>query len=609
MKNAINNIKSLPNVTAKEAQAMRQTLKKEFKEAEKAAKKAEIAQKKAMQTTAKEAKKAAAETRALKRQTAELGGAVSAAGDLLGEVSPELGGLATTAGIAGVAIRDLGKAFLVMNPLVGGAIVAVSAAALAYAAFSAESAALEEAQAATAKAVDMFNEAVATQQMVMVTANSKIIDLSRTVSDLKLEYQLLAGQVTQFAFDQIKADQAVEKAKGTILEQSGKLRQEQIKTEQAQKKVLFLAKEELTLQEQRSGSIGKNQAQAKQEISLLLQQEKLSFTALKGLRDRFDLSQEYASALLQVANEQKQLNSLEEENAKQIDEFLDQGAEQLVNYQEQLQALNELKESQRQQAEQEKANAQAQRQRNKRLAEARKKDAEQAKEAAKEKAELDRQEADRQRELQQIQTAKASAEQATEQILLENKRTRISLIEDEFERFDAMSKFQTEQNQKRIEELQQQQQENIKLGEKIGELGEAQKPNIEIEEKIDAIRQQQHLSEKMRSDERQKMMDDEAKKRINEGFMIAGFYSQSANAVSALIKQVSDDNQEAALTAFRIAQAAALADIAMSTAAKIMEVAPNPFAIAGIGILGGVQAAAVLAQSPPEKHMGGFISK
>ena len=79
MKNAINNIKSLPNVTAKEAAAMRKTLKREFKEAEKAAKKAEVAQKKAMQTTAREAKKAAAETRALKRQTAELGGAVSAA--------------------------------------------------------------------------------------------------------------------------------------------------------------------------------------------------------------------------------------------------------------------------------------------------------------------------------------------------------------------------------------------------------------------------------------------------------------------------------------------------------------------------------------------------
>ena len=150
MKNAINNIKSLPNVTAKEAAAMRKTLKREFKEAEKAAKKAEVAQKKAMQTTAREAKKAAAETRALKRQTAELGGAVSAAGDLLGEVSPELGGLATTASIAGVAVRDLGKAFLVMNPLVGSAIVAFGAVALAYAAFVAESAALEEAQKQTA---------------------------------------------------------------------------------------------------------------------------------------------------------------------------------------------------------------------------------------------------------------------------------------------------------------------------------------------------------------------------------------------------------------------------------------------------------------------------
>ena len=40
-----------------------------------------------------------------------------------------------------------------------------------------------------------------------------------------------------------------------------------------------------------------------------------------------------------------------------------------------------------------------------------------------------------------------------------------------------------------------------------------------------------------------------------------------------------------------------------------MEVAPNPFAIGGIAALGALQAANVLAQSPPEKHMGGFISK
>tara|TARA_R100000388_G_scaffold15051_1_gene12036 strand:+ start:2734 stop:4851 length:2118 start_codon:yes stop_codon:yes gene_type:complete len=609
MKNAINNIKSLPNVTAKEAAAMRKTLKREFKEAEKAAKKAEVAQKKAMQTTAREAKKAAAETRALKRQTAELGGAVSAAGDLLGEVSPELGGLATTASIAGVAVRDLGKAFLVMNPLVGSAIVAFGAVALAYAAFVAESAALEEAQKQTAEATKAFNETLKAQQTTVVSANAKVIDLSRTVADLKLEYRLLSGQITQFAVDQIKADQAVEKAKGSILEQSDAIRRDQIKTETAQKKILFSAREELRLIEKRSDSIGKNQAIAKQEIQLLMEQGKLSFSALKDLKARFNLSNEYVSALQQVNNEQQALNKLEQDNAKQIDDFLEAGAEQLINYEEQLDAVNELKESQRQQAEQDKANAEAERARNAARAEARKAQAKQDRETAKEKAEQDRQEAERQKELQQIYAAKSSAEASTEQLLLANKKTRISLIENEVERFDELSKLQSEGFDKRVSELEQEQVKNFLLAESVGAVEEAQKANAEIEEQIAAIREEEHLNEVMRSDQRKKMIEEETKQKIKDGFAIAGFYKQSAESASQLIQTVSGENREAALIAFRIAQAAALADIAMTTATKIMEVAPNPFAIGGIAALGALQAANVLAQSPPEKHMGGFISK
>ena len=52
-----------------------------------------------------------------------------------------------------------------------------------------------------------------------------------------------------------------------------------------------------------------------------------------------------------------------------------------------------------------------------------------------------------------------------------------------------------------------------------------------------------------------------------------------------------------------------LADIAMTTASKIMQVAPVVPAMVAVGALGAVQTATVLAQSPPEMHMGGFIGK
>ena len=101
MKDALNNIKKLPNVTAKEASEMRKILKKEFKSAQKAAKQAEIVQTRAMKRTAQEAKKASIQMRALKRESAQMGGALQATGDLVGEFNPALGAMASTAGIQG----------------------------------------------------------------------------------------------------------------------------------------------------------------------------------------------------------------------------------------------------------------------------------------------------------------------------------------------------------------------------------------------------------------------------------------------------------------------------------------------------------------------------
>ena len=84
---------------------------------------------------------------------------------------------------------------------------------------------------------------------------------------------------------------------------------------------------------------------------------------------------------------------------------------------------------------------------------------------------------------------------------------------------------------------------------------------------------------------------------------------EGANAVSEIIQNVSGENKKAAMISFRVNQASAIANIAMTTAQKVMEVAPNPFAIAGVTALGALQAGVVATQPAPEFHMGGVIDK
>jgi hypothetical protein len=195
-----------------------------------------------------------------------------------------------------------------------------------------------------------------------------------------------------------------------------------------------------------------------------------------------------------------------------------------------------------------------------------------------------------------LQKMIGQAEQQNQQLAIQNRRDKIALIEDEEARIKAQ--IELEKQFANLESAQTKEQEQLAI-----------EANAELEAQIELMKESNHLKEMKRSNERIKANEKENKSRIQTAQLILGTYAAGARATGEQIKAVSNESKEAAMIAFRLNQSAAIADIVMNTAVQISKVAANPFAIAGVAAVGALQTATVLAQSPPEMHTGGMITK
>lgn len=99
---------------------------------------------------------------------------------------------------------------------------------------------------------------------------------------------------------------------------------------------------------------------------------------------------------------------------------------------------------------------------------------------------------------------------------------------------------------------------------------------------------------------------------LDSTLTIISTLEQMARAGTRADDEMSESRKKAALVAYRVAQAAALTQIAISTAvgiARSLELGPYaaPFAAAAAGGVGGAQAAIVASTPPPEFPLGGVI--
>lgn len=574
MKQLLSEFKKMPGMTQKEAKKTVSMLSRELKAAEKAAKQAADANVKSMKRIGDSAKKSTKEIRQMKRSSQEMGAALQATGDIIGEVDPALGGLVATLSIAGTAVRDLGKAFLTGNPLILGAVVAAGAAAAAYSFFTAQTKLLDDSQSSITTALNNASEAIQEQERQAQNAAEALNTHRNSIEDLQFEYALLTGEVSQF-------DAEMRRAKSTADEQIKSLATAGASQDKANQKAI--ESQQIVVQ-----NLEKN-------LKLLEEQG-------RKFKQGTELTDEYAHKQRNLARFQEELSRLEQKRADDLERFTTEAAEQQIQLEDTLTATAEFREEQRKQQEQEKKFRAFQAQQ------------------AKEQAQRDRDEADRNRELAKLEQhnnsimiallqARDNALSKSHDLDISNRRIAISMIDDENKKIAEKFSLEQELIAERIAAVEKEKAQNLALAETEEQRLVAKLANQELDNQIAELKEQAHLTEMQQSKEREKALEDEKKKRMELISSIVSQSTEGANAVSALIKNVSGENKKAAMIAFRVNQAAAISNIVMTTAEKIMEVAPNPFAIAGISALGALQAGVVATQPPPEFHMGGVIDK
>lgn len=578
MKQLLSEFKKMPGMSAKEARKMVSELSKNYKAAATEAKKAANKQKAAMDKMHAANKKVEKSSKSVRMQSREMGAAFGSLEDVVGGLNPELAGIASNIGIVGQGFRSLSRSMATGNMYVMLAIGAIAVLAAGYTVLTSAARRAEEKQKHLAEATNEVNEKMKVQRGIaeeLVTAHR----------NSTLDLEVFTGQISKLDADIIKSrdaasdtlkkqlerqDEIIKKKKDDVALAKKALNAMHTLSDEEEKRLQFL----MDISKNEKVNIGlKSHSVGKMHQMIALQDEL-----------EFKLSDEIVFR-----------NRIEKASKKN-----QETREELLHLQDE---YNKESEAQAR-AEEERAKREA-----KQKAEQAKRDSEAAKAEAKAKADAIKEEKRLQKITADLQRSSDTAKQNAERQSIQNARTQISLIDDRIERLDASVALDKELINKSIEGLESQQKKNTEVAETEEQIKEAKLANLALDTQIDELKEKSHLREMKHSKERQEALDREKKLRLELVKKIASTASDSANAVSQIIENVSGENKKAAMIAFRVNQAAAISNIIMTTAQKVMEVAPNPFAIAGVSALGALQAGVVATQPPPEFHMGGVIDK
>lgn len=224
LKDLINKLKQMPNVTEAEARKMVSALDRQLKQAEKAAKKSADASAKAARAAAEAARRGAKEFEdmadAARRAEERLERVGEASGDIdrgfssvglaLRGVNPQLAEAADGIADMFAVTEGLTMSFAALNPLVVAGGIAIGALTLGYVAHQAE---LEKVRETTLALRDAQKALIESQN----EQENNLIDAAGKLREQRLEYQLLTGQISEYEFELQKAGEAAnESFRGNI---------------------------------------------------------------------------------------------------------------------------------------------------------------------------------------------------------------------------------------------------------------------------------------------------------------------------------------------------------------------------------------------------------
>lgn len=567
IKDLVSKLEQIPNVTKEEAKKMVAALDRQLKQAEKAAAKSAAAQKKVAKEMAAAARRGGDEFVTLSHRmdnVAEKSGDIdrgfSGVGMALRGVNPQLAEAADGMADAFAVVESLIMGFGALNPILLAGAAAVGGLALGYMAY------LEEAEKARQLVLDLRD---AQRQLNDETTEqtNNLIDAGGKLRELRGEYQLLTGQITQYEYD---------------LQQAGETANESFKNniEQAQKSVkareLELKTVRALIQAQKDGSEVVLSEDETERLRLLQLQtdtvnNQLDLTK-RGISERAALLNLEDAIQTRIARQQKEITAMDKMRNEAIDL-----ATQMVELEHELAQANE-------------AQAAA---------------TERTVKAKKQVEEIDPFDEEKvQAELKAIR-ARNELQAQYHMALLNDTDKQIQKVEDkykqEYENLLTLGLISGEEHlaQQMAYELDKQ-----RLAE-IAEIKEEQaKKEQEAREKADEQAEENH----------QKALD-----RINEqvdeythmGTVFTSAIGTFASAMGEYLENTDRATEKSVKRLFKLEQAAAIADIGMETAKGIASALSLPpivrgAAIAAITAAGGAQIAAVASQSPPTLHMGGM---
>ena len=571
LKQLLKNLQKIPGMTKEEAKKMVSSLSSELKKAEKTAERTAKKTKVGMKQIEVSAKKAAVQTRNLRSQSRDLGAAFGSLEDVIGVMSPELAGAAMALGTLGQGFRTLSRSMATGSPIILGVIGTLAALAAIYTAVTMAQQKAAEMQKAYQEGTKELNKTLKEQRKIAEGVVGDLIDQKR-------EFDVLTGAISQHKADLLDLEDARKQAIKTRL--------------QGQDEVVARAKADSNIARK-----------ARADVNSLTESEEKRLQILMAMSKDPNISKglggvgEQGAQLIGLQNEVNQKLQQQINFRLKLEENVNKAFEVRKQI---LEAKKELAEETKKEEEREERIAKAQKRRQEQQAKFQK---QQAENVANEQKQI-------QQFMKQIQSLKKEQDTAikeTSKITEQAAKIRIGLIDDESEKSKQLFSLEERRIAKQIQSIQDQISANEALKQQDAFKQEAIVTEIELKKQIAALEELLDAKRDEFSKKEEKRKKKENKLNQISADAIAGYYIDTAKATSNLITMTSKKNKEAALIAYRVAQAAAIAEITINTAKEISKVAANPLAVAGVATLGAVQIATVAATPPPEFHMGGLI--
>jgi chromosome segregation ATPase len=557
LKDLMEKLKQIPNVTDQEAKKMVAALDRQLKQAESAAKKSAEASKKAAQEAGKAASRGAKDfddmadsAREAEERLENVGEAsgdidrgFSSMGLALREVNPELADAADGIADAFAVTEGLTMSFAALNPLVLAGAGLVAGLAVAYTVYSSEVEAARIKSEEIKEEIEKVNKKIQEQKGIVESMNSTFANLTSQVNESGLQLALARGEITKFDAASMKATQTANNFRmqsETTFKTQKEALDASIKARKSEIKLMWMQIRPLQSQRAIQQSLTERIAGLPQQFKAMTEEEELLRAKTDILKEQLKIDE---AKVVELVKEK----SLIAQQSKQLEANL-QG---IV-----------------------------------RAEEAAAKNKKRSVKSSEKIVEVQEVEVDNLRNLIELDQKRFQAQQSAS---------------------NALQKLTEEQGLSDPELAELNFQREL---ERIAELGEVSQQQAEAKDLMNAKiaeREKDSIKElnKLKSDAFQKDMDN-----AQSLFSALGEFT---NAAMGLLKAKGREDSKAAKILFNMSKAAALGDIAFESAKQIMAATALPpgFRGAKIGLVlatAAAQTGLVMAQQPPQAsfHMGGM---